>query len=961
MIIIRFIVLLFIIAASVAVRGQYFIRGQDPAGIRWKQIHTRHFQLIFPEDYASRAAYLADLLEHSYEPASASLGHKPRKVPVILHNRSVVHNGFVSWAPARIELFTTPPPGNDVHNWHERLAIHELRHVVQVDMLNRGVTRALSVVFGEQATGAVLGLFVPLWLLEGDAVATETALTYGGRGRLPHFEQGLRAQLLEKGPYSYDKAVLGSYKDHVPNHYELGYQLVASARASYGAGIWGDVLDYVGRRPYTLVPFSRGIKKHTGYNVTQLYEHTTDTLTAVWTEQRERHTYTIAERISPGHELFTSYRSLGFINDSTLMALKTGLRDIPRIVTLTADGQVDLLFTPGLYNSEVFSHGGGLIAWTELRKDPRWEHRSWSEVHVYDLNSGKKNRLTRNTRYFSPAVSPDGQHIAVTEASTGDYYALVILCSTTGDEITRLPSPGGGFLMQPQWHPSGTSLLAVVQDEAGKRIVSVNPGTGFFTTLFDAGHVNITRPRYLSNHEVAFNGAFSGIDNIYLLDKEADEVYLLISSVFGAIDVATSPDGRTLVWSDYTSGGYRAVSMTGSRKPIKTLAETENHATGFGGMLASQEESVITESLVPRHNRQIFPYRKGLNLFNIHSWGPISMNVDNRDINPGVSLMSQNALSTSVLEAGYEYDLNEELGTYVLRYSYLGFYPVLSLDAERGLRRSFYRRQDAQDELFPFIWREQKINLGVSIPLTFTRGPFFYGVNPTVKPGLTKVSRTSDAPDFFAQNELYTMAYRLFAYRQLRMVQRDMGPRRAQVIDLNYRHTPFGGTDMGSVLAARLITYFPGVSRHHSFRTSIAYQVRQQGIPKDNTINYIFPNLINYPRGISGRNDKRTWSFSADYALPVAYPDFPIPNVIYIKRISLNLFADYARATREVIPENNTVDACLQKEDLFATGADIMADVHLFRFYAPITLGLRSIYLPDTDSFTFRMLFVLNI
>ena len=38
----------------------------------------------------------------------------------------------------------------------EQLAIHEYRHSVQINKMNRGFTRALYYIFGEQATGGIL-------------------------------------------------------------------------------------------------------------------------------------------------------------------------------------------------------------------------------------------------------------------------------------------------------------------------------------------------------------------------------------------------------------------------------------------------------------------------------------------------------------------------------------------------------------------------------------------------------------------------------------------------------------------------------------------------------------------------------------------------------------------------------------------------------------------------------------
>ena len=69
---------------------------------------------------------------------------------------------------------------------------------------------------GEQAVAAVLGAYLPLWFIEGDAVAVETGLSNSGRGRVPSFSMEFRAQLAETGHYSYDKAVNGSYRKLYP-------------------------------------------------------------------------------------------------------------------------------------------------------------------------------------------------------------------------------------------------------------------------------------------------------------------------------------------------------------------------------------------------------------------------------------------------------------------------------------------------------------------------------------------------------------------------------------------------------------------------------------------------------------------------------------------------------------------------------------------------------------------------
>lgn len=940
--------------------GQYYIRGQDPAGIDWKQIDTPHFRVIFPSDYVDQAAYVADILEFVYEPAAASLGHRPRRVPVILHNRTVVPNGFVSWAPSRIEMFSNPPPDNDPHGWLERLAVHEFRHVVQVDKLNQEFTGILSSVFGEHATGLALGVFVPQWFLEGDAVAAETAFTHGGRGRLPAFERGLRAQVLEKEIYSYDKASLGSYQHHVPNHYELGYQLTAAARAHYGKSIWEDVLDHVTRRPHTILPFSLGLREHAGVSVRAHYDSTFSMLRSAWQHQEAQHTYTSFQTVNREKKIHTHYRPVAFLDDASLLVLKSGLEDIPQVIRLAEDGSEEVLFTPGPQHAGLFSMGDSLLAWTEVRQDPRWTHRSWSEVHTWHKGEQQVRRITGRTRYFAAAVSPCDTRIAVARVSADNAYALKVIDARSGRELFRISDPDNAYLMQPQWHPGKNELVAIAQDERGKRIISVSIDDQEIHTLFDAGHNDISRPRYLDAETVVFHGTFSGIDNIYALDLLRGEVEKLISARFGAYDLLRHQETGRYVWSDYTAMGFQAALREGWPRQTTSLDSLENHAVNLYRDVAAQEaDVVVSASNIPRQDHQVLDYSKFRNLFRFHSWGPFTIDVDGQEVNPGVSVFSQNDLSTSVFAAGYEYDIGERLGKYYLDYSYQGWYPKLDIRVESGLRRSYYLDQSAETDLIPFLFRERSVKTGLRLPLRFRRGAFLYGVTPSAAFRFIGARPDDDSPDFFKGNDIYPFEYRLTAYWQRRTVPRDLRPRWGQQVDLQYRHTPIQGGDMGAVWSGRVTGFFPGLFRHHGLRLSAAWQEHDRGASKEFTVNYRFPNLINYPRGYSGRPDERLWVLSADYALPVAYPEWTIPYAFYVKRFYLNLFGDYAESRRPALTDAG--EEYLRDVRMYSLGTDLVANMHVLGIFTPVELGLRTAWMPKEADVAFRLLISVSI
>ena len=83
--------------------------GQNPSNLKWSQIKTPHFRLIFPSQISLTANRTANVLESVYQPVSKSLGREPRAISIILQNQMAESNGFVSQLPRRSEFFINPP------------------------------------------------------------------------------------------------------------------------------------------------------------------------------------------------------------------------------------------------------------------------------------------------------------------------------------------------------------------------------------------------------------------------------------------------------------------------------------------------------------------------------------------------------------------------------------------------------------------------------------------------------------------------------------------------------------------------------------------------------------------------------------------------------------------------------------------------------------------------------------
>ena len=213
------------LCTTVPARAQSLpILPQNPPALRWREVRTPHFRVLYAGGIDSAAQRTAARLEQLHGPGAATLGVSPRPIAVVMQNQTTVSNGFVTFLPRHVEFFTTPQQGLGLGtvDWLDGLAVHEFRHVGQFKKARQGVGRMLGPLFGDGALG-IAAVGVPQWFFEGDAVGTETALTRSGRGRIPSFNVGLRANLLAGPRYSYQRAVNGSLVDNVPDWYVLGY------------------------------------------------------------------------------------------------------------------------------------------------------------------------------------------------------------------------------------------------------------------------------------------------------------------------------------------------------------------------------------------------------------------------------------------------------------------------------------------------------------------------------------------------------------------------------------------------------------------------------------------------------------------------------------------------------------------------------------------------------------------
>ncbi len=309
-----------------------------------------------------------------------------------------------------------------------------------------------------------------------------------------------------------------------------------------------------------------------------------------------------------------------------------------------------------------------------------------------------------------------------------------------------------------------------------------------------------------------FSASQDEISQIYALNTESKTTKKLTSAAFGASDAIYDTQSNSLfmlttlpmvfVWQQLK---HRISWMKLSRQICQTNFPLANELTAMGSLVIdtlAESDKLYAEK---KHS-------KLAHLFNFHSWSPAYIDVDNISLKPGISLFSQNSLSTMVTELGYAYDLNEQVGKTSVNLQYRGFYPILNAGFSTGLRRD---ETVVDTTVYKLKWQETNWTFSAQLPLNFTRNKWIRGLQPGFSVRFLKRTMNPEVGLNFRESSATAFSYDVYAYQQLRLSKRDIYPRFGQISSwffgiarwlMNLPISFFAATNM----------YFPGLFKHHA-------------------------------------------------------------------------------------------------------------------------------------------------
>ncbi len=908
---------------SLCLKAQVFNDDQNPPSVKFKQINTSQFQVIYPVQFEQEAQRMANTLEYLLPQISKSLGKVPHPISIILQTQGTESNGFVQLAPRRSEFYTIPPQEFDPQDWLNSLAVHELRHVVQYDKV-AGFARAPVL---EQLALAIFGVNLPPWFFEGDAVGIETALSKAGRGRLPSFEMAFRANELSQKKYSYSKNYFGSIKDVTPGYYPLGYFMVSKIRRDFGPKILDSILTRIAKLPLRPYNFSSSLKKYTGIGTRKLYLQTQNELADFWQKQLEKKNSTNYTSLNKIEKKIPANYLLPYAYQNSIISLKESKADAAAIVKTSPQGKEKILQKIGLQLEPNLNVKGHLATWDEYRYDARFFKRSFSVINILNLQTGKSKQITHRTRLFSPSLHPGLKKIIAVKATTENKFNLIELDVNSGAILKTYPNAENFVLQTPSYNKTGDKIAVTVLSTEGKSIQMVDIENQSAQLILPFQRQQFSRPVFIDEKKLAFKGHFNGIDQIFAIDLSSKKIKELTNAAYGAFNPSLNESADSLYFNNYLADGYHIAKI--KIKPFNELEDLKeaNYFINYFEPLKSQENKPNLLDSIPTKAYSSKKYTDAAHLFNFHSLQPLAeFNDFFNDYYLGAQLQSNNKLNTASTYLGYRYNGAINKNEFLAGFSYKKFFPVFSVDYLNRARQINVRFVNGNTSTIrPVSWREHYTTFRVSVPLLFNR------FNKTVSTGIFVGSSFTSRYNVINRTRNFNpvirfpIEYEAYFNVNARRSPRDLAPLWGYNLRASYQHLPFDNRLNGELFSFRSLFYLPGLAKNHSLQASFNYQnnggVYGQNIDIPQVSGYA--NLVNSGELIN--------TLLVNYRFPIAYPDWELGPLAYVKRLKGGFFSDF----------ENLAHA----GGLRTYGFEFRADMNLLRFYLPnFDVGARFIF-----------------
>lgn len=920
------------------------VAGNNPSTLRWKYIQTPALKIIFPDGNYKEASRIADIINFISDSAAVSIGDKRKHLTMLLQTQQVISNGYVGLMPYRSELFATGIQNQNYLGslaWLDVLAIHEYRHALQYINNRRGLTKMMYIAGGETFWQLAQSTAIPNWFYEGDAVQTETVLTGAGRGRNPHFFNEQRALLLNNKKYGYQKARNGSFISMLPDHYRLGYAMLHQVRWEKGPDVWRKIIEDGASYKGLIYPFSKAMKRHSGYGTRKTYMRTYDTLQQQWQKELSELKLTPVTQLSPEPKrIVTNYEWPHHQADGSIICRRESYNRTQEVVKIT-NGKVSTLSVMGLTVTEPYlSVRNDVAAWTELTTDNRFMNRNYSDIVSYDIKTDTKRKITTYSKLFSPVYSLKRKAFVAVRADEHIRNTIVIIDAESGNISDSVANPDNDFISYPKWSSDDNSIIYVAKTGYRLRIVKYDITTRAFTNLTEPTE-HVIEGIYPGKNDVYFAAGFSGINNVYAVSLGGDKQIRQLSSVkFGLMGPTLNEAEDSIYFTQLGVMGQHidVLALNSVTPEAHTITEPE-FQTRYR-ILTTPVESKIYDRIPLTKNYEVKEYTGAIRSPKLHSW---SLTGSQQQVD--LTLKVDNILNDFGANVATGINFNENAYYLNGRFDYARYrlpFGVMAAMNERSIALPVNLSDTGMRGSLTTSFTESIYGIGTYLPYTRYDGIYISTVKLYANAAMINTfnyeinDKTDNSRSLNPTVVECGMDFSIVRGRALQ----NLMPRFGTQLSVYY------GAALNSVSASNFrvnsSVFLPGIMRNHGFKITGAF--KQESLSND----YRFFDQFTHARGYAPIQGDREWVFSVNYALPLLYPDFGVGGIFYIKRVKANLFLDLSGVTRTQLNKTFAQNSA---------GCELLFDVINLQWLS-LSMGTRLNALLNTNYFDSDRTFV---
>ncbi len=689
------------------------------AGPGWRTLQTTHFRIHAYDQEIALALRLAPLAEAAFERLTGALKWMPSgRIDITLSDNTDRANGFAGARPRNfIFAFAAPPESlstlNDFDDWLTLVITHELTHVVHLDV-TLGLPRLLNFLSGKiYAPNHVQ----PTWFVEGLAMLEESAQTTGGRTRNSLGDMFLRMATLHGGLLALDEASndpLVYPFGAIPYLYGASFLQYLSDR--FGPDKLAEISQRYGSR---LIPFSLGrtARESLGQGYDELWDDWRAALRRryeIQADELRRTGVTATRQLTFDGEGSAGGLAPRFLPDGhTILYQRTASDRRPAYVALDATTGRRQVVTEinGAGPASPAPDGRSLVFqrvnFVRLsRRIAGAAYADWDDLFRLDLDSGNIRALTNGLRLHEPAVSPDGSRIACTRSRPGA-VDLVILPVAGGTPTVLGPTEGADISYTPSWSPNGRHIVYSRWKPGGYRDIHLyDLRDGSDHALWIDRAID-TDPQFSPDGRfIVLSSDRSGIYNIYAYELATANLFEVTNVLGGAFQPIVSPDGKTLVFVDFSMRGFDLHAM-----------DFKPESWRLAPPVLSARADAAPPATLPNFIESTTNYQPWKYLYP-RAWD-ISAASNPLGLGPGLGLTTtvDDPVGNHQMALGVDVPARSGDASVRLDYTYLGFFPALGLTAARGASLASGLVIDGQDHTF----RQHTFSLGSNVSLPVWR------------------------------------------------------------------------------------------------------------------------------------------------------------------------------------------------------------------------------------------------